>query len=82
MSSTEDESADLPRDCAQCATVLCPRLKMSPKICQEIAHNAPPLVFFTKNEAIPKNFLISPLDKYFLPDYIKCVDRKIKRKTF
>ena len=61
---------------------LCPRLKMSPKICQEIAHNAPPLVFFTKNEAIPKNFLISPLDKYFLPDYIKCVDRKIKRKTF
>ena len=31
----------------------CPRLKMSPLICQEIAHNAPPqVVFFTKNETI------------------------------
>ena len=31
-----------------------PRLKMSPPICQEIAHNAPPqVVFFTKNEIIP-----------------------------
>ena len=33
---------------------LCPRLKMSPKICQEIAHNAPPqVIFFTKNETTP-----------------------------
>ena len=34
-----------------------PRLKMSPKICQEIAHNAPPqVIFFTKNETTPKNY--------------------------
>ena len=31
-----------------------PRLKMSPLICQEIAHNAPPqVVFFTKNKTTP-----------------------------
>ena len=35
-----------------------PRLKMSPLICQEIARNAPPqVVFFTKNETIPDNYV-------------------------